>query len=54
MTANREVSGVSCLVDPNQNVISTSKVNVVLKIRPVGYASDIEVSLGFDNPALTA
>jgi len=54
MTANREVSAVSCLVDPNQNVISTSKVNVVLKIRPVGYASDIEVSLGFDNPALTA
>lgn len=52
MTANREVSAVSCFVDPNQNVISTNKVNVVLKIRPVGYASDIEVSLGFDNPAL--
>lgn len=53
MTANREVSAVSCFVDPDQNVISTSKVNVVLKVRPVGYASDIEVSLGFDNPALT-
>jgi len=52
MTANREVSAVSCFVDPAQNVISTNKVNVVLKIRPVGYASDIQVSLGFDNPAL--
>lgn len=51
MTANREVSAVSCFVDPAQNVLATSKVNIVLKVRPVGYASDIEVNLGFDNPA---
>jgi hypothetical protein len=52
MTANREISSAACFIDPAQNVISTNKVNVVLKITPVGYASDIEVQLGFNNPAL--
>jgi hypothetical protein len=51
MTANREISNVVCFIDPAQNVLSTNKVNVVLKITPVGYATDIEISLGFDNPA---
>lgn len=52
MTANQEVSGVSCFIDTNQNILSTNILNVVLKVTPVGYASDIEVQLGFDNPAL--
>jgi hypothetical protein len=50
MTANREISGASATIDPNQNVLSTNKTVVVLKLRPVGYNSDIEVQLGFDNP----
>jgi hypothetical protein len=32
-------------------VLSTNTVNVVLKITPVGYATDIEITLGFGNPA---
>lgn len=51
MTANREISSVKCYVDPEQNVLSTNKVQIVLRIVPVGYASTIEVKLGFDNPA---
>lgn len=50
MTANREISGCSASIDPNQDVVTTNKTVVVLKLRPVGYNSDIEVQLGFDNP----
>lgn len=52
MTANKEISSVSCFIDPAQNILSTNQLNVVLKIVPVGYATQIEISLGFDNPAL--
>ncbi|MES2701864.1 MAG: DUF2586 family protein [Bacteroidota bacterium] len=52
MTANKEISSVSCFIDPAQNILSTSQLNVVLKIVPVGYATEIEISLGFDNPAV--
>ena len=47
MTANKEISNVNCFIDPAQNILSTNQLNVVLKITPVGYASDIEISLGF-------
>ena len=52
MTANREISAVSCFIDPVQNILSTNQLNVVLKVTPVGYATDIEISLGFENPAI--
>lgn len=45
-TANGE-SGCKCLIDPTQNVLATSVVNVVLKVRPFGYAREIVVELGF-------
>ena len=48
MVANKEISAVDCYINPSQNIIATSTLNVVLKIRPVGYASDIEISLGFE------
>ena len=48
MVANNECSGVDCFIDPAQNIVSTSQLNVVLKIRPVGYSDDIEISLGFE------
>jgi hypothetical protein len=52
MTANKEISAVSCFIDPLQNILSTNQLNVVLKITPVGYATQIEISLGFENPAI--
>ncbi len=51
MTANNEISAVSCFIDPAQNILSTNQLHVVLKITPVGYATDIEITLGFENPA---
>lgn len=52
MTANREISGVRCIIDPAQNVLSLNKTKIKLRITPVGYNTDIEVDLGFENPAL--
>lgn len=52
MTANGELSqtdgeGCQCYIDPTQNVVSTSKIEVTLKVRPHGYARSIDVNLGF-------
>ncbi len=51
MTANKEISSVSCFIDPAQNILSTNQLNVVLSIIPVGYATRININLGFSNPA---
>lgn len=56
MTANGELSadaadpkdrGVVCFIDPNQNIVSTSKMNVSVRVRPFGYPRYIDVYLGF-------
>ena len=55
MSANGELSadlkngdrGVQCLIDPAQNVVSTNKVVVKVRVRPFGYAKYIDVYLGF-------
>lgn len=52
MTANGEISSVRAVIDPEQNVLSTNKVEVELYVTPVGYAKEINVTLGFENPAL--
>jgi hypothetical protein len=40
-------SGCKFYIDPKQNVLSTSKVEGSLKVRPFGYARDIIVNIGF-------
>ena len=50
MTNAGEVSAVSVFIDPTQNVLSTEKLNVELRLTPVGYTKEIIVSLGFTNP----
>ncbi len=52
MTAKKEISAVKCTINPAQNVLSTNKIEIDLKITPVGYAKEILVRLGFSNPAL--
>ena len=42
-----EISGYLVDIDPNQNVLSTSKIEITAKIQPVGVARTIEVKLGF-------
>ena len=40
-------SGCKFFIDPSQNVLSTSKVEGSLKVRPFGYAREIIVNIGF-------
>jgi hypothetical protein len=46
-----EISGFRTYIDPKQNILSSSLMNIVCNIRPVGYLRDIVINLGFENPA---
>lgn len=52
MTAYGELSatdgeGCQCYIDETQNVLSTSRIDVTIKVRPFGYARYVDVKLGF-------
>lgn len=46
MQADGEVSGFGVYVDPDQNVLSTSTLNIVVRIVPRGVARNIVVNIG--------
>lgn len=41
-------TGVKCFVDPSQNIVTSSRLEVAVKIRPYGYNRWINVVLGFE------
>lgn len=45
--ATGQVSDNSVIIDANQNVLSTNKIEITVKIVPVGTASEINVNIGF-------
>lgn len=47
LCANSDGDGCKCYMDEKQNVLSTSKVLMTLKVRPYGYARYVDVKLGF-------
>lgn len=47
MTANGEISGCKVTIPLDQNILSTSTLNVTLDILPVAYAKYIKIDLGF-------
>jgi hypothetical protein len=47
MVRDIEVSAVGVKIDPNQNVASTSTINVTVDIVPIGTARNIIVNIGF-------
>lgn len=47
-----QISSFSAYVDPDQNILSTSKLEIECTIVPLGVAKNIHVKLGFSNPAL--
>ena len=47
MTNNDELSDVRAIIDPEQNILSTSELKVDLRLTPVGYAKTINVQIGF-------
>lgn len=52
MLDTAEVSAVSVYIDSTQNVISTDQIQLVLRVTPVAYGKNIEISLGFQNPSV--
>jgi hypothetical protein len=43
--------GVSIIIDPKQNIISTGVLKLKLKITPKGYTSEIDIDLGLNAPS---
>ena len=42
-----EISKVDVFIDSNQDILGTDTIQIVLKIQPKGYASIIEIKIGF-------
>ena len=42
-----ELSALAVIIDPNQNVLSTSQLSITIKLVPVGVARNIVVNVGF-------
>jgi hypothetical protein len=49
-----DASSATCAVSRTDNISSTKTMHVTTRILPKGYIKDIEETLGFTNPALTA
>lgn len=47
MSSNAEISGYSVYINPAQNVLLTSTINVEVKIVPYGTAREFDITLGF-------
>ncbi|MGM9747509.1 MAG: DUF2586 family protein, partial [Candidatus Cryptobacteroides sp.] len=45
--ADSEDTGVDCVIDRDQNILSTGKFVAGLRVKPNGYAKYIDVNLGF-------
>lgn len=50
MLSEGELSGFTFTIDPEQDILSTSNLEAVLQITPVGTARKITVKIGFNNP----
>ncbi|MDR0603580.1 MAG: DUF2586 family protein [Bacteroidales bacterium] len=46
-TTDPKDKGVKCYIDYEQNIVSTGKLEISLKVKPYGYAKYIDVKLGF-------
>lgn len=43
----KDDTGVKCFIDPDQNIVASSQLNVSVRVRPHGYNRFINVDLGF-------
>ncbi len=50
--AGTEFSAVNVTVYANDNILSTGLLRFKVRVRPFGYAKDVSVDIGFENPAL--
>lgn len=50
VSMDEQISGVQITIDPNQNIINTSKLKTKVQVRPKGYTTFIEIDLGLVAP----
>lgn len=50
MLKSEEISSMDVFVDPNQNILSSSELQVQFSLVPTGTARKISVTIGFTNP----
>ncbi len=48
MVSQGKLSGVKCFINPKQDILSNDKLEVSIKLQPVGYAKQIDVKIGFN------
>lgn len=54
LTQKDDAVDISVSVDRTVNILSTGQLKVRIRVRPFGYASDIQLELGFTSPAIAA
>lgn len=54
LTQKDDAVDVGVQVDRTVNILSTGQLKLRVRVRPFGYASDIQVELGFTSPAIAA
>lgn len=54
VTMQNEISAFDASINPEQNILSSSRMDVVCRITPTAVLRQIVVSLGFQNPALNS
>jgi hypothetical protein len=54
LTEREDATDVSVEVDRVTNILSTGLLKIRVRVRPYGYASSIEVELGFTSPSIAA
>lgn len=47
MERDEEISAFAVIIDPTQDILSTSKLTITIQIVPVGVARTIEINIGF-------
>jgi hypothetical protein len=47
MDIDGEISDYKVIINPLQDVLTTSKLSIAIKIVPVGVAREIEINIGF-------
>jgi hypothetical protein len=53
MSSKGEISAIRTFIDPEQDILTDDEIDIELNIVPKGYASTINVTVGYENPLLS-
>lgn len=50
MVTDKEISSARIIIPEGQDILSTEKLNLIIRYVPIGYVREMEVNLGMENP----